>query len=700
MTVINGTDDSDKLGGTHRSDVIFGDDAQDAINGQSGSDRIHGGNGDDQLFGASGNDVIFGASRGVDTIDFNKFRITEDVRATVTFNGETAGYKNTVGFYKIGEDGTISDVQILFANASERGSGGNLVADKSSVDVKLEAGDQLGFFILPNAYSKSSNQSVLSDRKATYEFVNADGEPGNISDAGDLVLVATTKKGGSTKVETQYGTKSFHTYSALNSDGINHATGVVTVKDGVVRIGFEDLLNGGDNDFDDSIFTIDIGLTNAALLPREKTSDVTASDNDVISGGSGNDKLYGLRGDDDITGDSGNDYLNGGSGNDRLDGGSNNDELEGGSGNDALIGRDGNDELSGGSGDDQLDGGHNNDELSGGSGDDKLVGGTGDDTLVGGVGDDAISGGENNDVIEGNSGNDILSGDGGQDRVSGNDGDDTIYGGLGNDRLDGGVGNDVIFGGEGNDQIEGNSGNDELSDGDGNDKVSGDSGDDTFFDGLGRDEFDGGSGDDVFFADAGGFSYDKDKFIGGSGFDTLNFELSGARFVEVDLNDKEVITHGVSGSNQNAQVSADVDGIEAVVGTDGDDTFKGDKRDNTFVGGAGDDEFRGLAGVDTFVGGVGADVYVWFGKDVVDQKTNAHLGVDRILDFNASEGDTLNVRAITKELDYEDLSEVLKAQDGVDGVTLSLKIEGQFVDVVTLDDTTSAELLGDGVLYV
>lgn len=65
---------------------------------------------------------------------------------TVTFMGEDAGYRSTFGMYKIAEDGTISDVQILFANASEVGKGGDLVAGETSVEIDVEAGDDLGFF--------------------------------------------------------------------------------------------------------------------------------------------------------------------------------------------------------------------------------------------------------------------------------------------------------------------------------------------------------------------------------------------------------------------------------------------------------------------------------------------------------------------------------------------------------------------------
>ena len=50
-----------------------------------------------------------------------------NIAAHVTFLDENAGYRNTLGYYKIADDGTISDVRIIFADASAQGSGGALI---------------------------------------------------------------------------------------------------------------------------------------------------------------------------------------------------------------------------------------------------------------------------------------------------------------------------------------------------------------------------------------------------------------------------------------------------------------------------------------------------------------------------------------------------------------------------------------------
>ncbi len=589
MNTFVGTGKSDVLKGGDEDEIFFGEGGADVIEAGDGDDIVHGGGGNDMLNGNDGNDVVFGSVSKSGAVDFDKFRIAESVTGSVTFLGETAGYKNALGMYKIADDGSIYDVEILFANASLQGSGGNLVSGKSSVNVDLESGDKVGFFIVPNAYSKSQSRVLLDGQNAQFKFVDAKGNPANVNGGEEVKLVHVSSEGKETVVNSQYGDTVFHSHGGadggLNGDNFNHVKGEVSVEDGKVRIGFEDLKGGGDQDFDDSIFALDIGQTNAALLPKEQTKVTTSTDDDKISGGDGNDKLFGMRGNDEVFGGAGDDVLYGNSGNDGLDGGSGNDVLKGGSGN---------------------------------------------DVLVGGLGDD---------VVHGNSGDDLFAGVGGE-------------------------GNDTFFG---------------------------ESGNDTAYDGAGDDSYAGGSGDDVFY---GAWALDNassgnDVYLGGSGFDTLSFAGSdGNAGINVDLS-----KHVVTGFGKD-----EVWSIERIIGSDASDVFKGDKRDNVIDGADGDDEFRGLGGADTFTGGGGADTYVWYGKDVVDAKSGDHLGVDRITDFNASEGDVINLYRITKELSFSSVDEVVDVRDVDGSAVVSVKIDGQFVDVVEVNNVTADDLLSDGAI--
>lgn len=576
MSILKGTTKVDSLVGTDAAEQIFAESGRDAVSAGGGDDVVYGGGGDDRLDGEAGNDTIFGASNSAGVVDLDKFQIAEATTAKVTFMGENAGYQNALGVYKIAADGTIYDAQILFANASLKGSGGNLVSGKSAVEIDLAAGDRLGYFVVPNGYAQSGMSKILGDDKGSFKFVDSKGQAANVNAGVEPKLVHVDANGRETVVKSKYGTSVFHSHggseSGLNGDKYAHTKASVDVAAGTVTIGFEDLWKGGDKDFDDSVIKVEIGSTNAALLPRATAGSGKSSDHDQIAGGAGDDKLFGMGGDDVVSG------------------GDSNDQVWGNSGNDAL------------------DGGAGNDTASGGSGDDKLAGGEGDD------------------VLSGNSGHDVVDG------------------------------------------------------GDGNDVLAGDSGNDTIADGAGHDKVTAGSGDDVMLVGEGDDSYD-----GESGFDTLDYSASRSGMV-VDLS-----KHTAAGMGTDKVWS-----IERVVGSDFDDTLKGDKRDNVLEGGEGNDHFRGMGGADAFVGGGGKDIYQWYAKDVVDEKTGTHLGVDQIADLEV--GDVLDLHELVKGQSYKSLDEVVRISDGDRGATVAVKIGDAFVDVVTVSGFTADDLLAGGMI--
>ncbi|HRD74497.1 MAG TPA: cell envelope integrity protein TolA [Hyphomicrobiaceae bacterium] len=196
--------------------------------------------------------------------------MVDDYKGSVVFGGETAGYQNAVGMYTIGADGSISNVRIVFSNASLKGSGGDLLAGKSAVDVSLEAGAKVGFFVVPNGFSQPGMAKVLADTAGSFKFVNADGSAGNINSGAEMKLVHTSASGAETTVKSAYGTSTFHSVDTgsmgLNGDKLDHVKTTVDPDAGTVRIAFEDLKGGGDNDFDDSIIVVNVGASNAAAL--------------------------------------------------------------------------------------------------------------------------------------------------------------------------------------------------------------------------------------------------------------------------------------------------------------------------------------------------------------------------------------------------------------------------------------------------
>jgi Ca2+-binding RTX toxin-like protein len=392
-----------------------------------------GGGGSDQIVAGQHGDVMFGDGPKSGRVDASKLKITEGVKAHVTWQGESAGYKNALGMYTFDKDGNITGVKILFANASEVGSGGDLVTGQSGVDVDLKGGERVGFFVAANAYHQKGMDKLLSDGNATFMLVDAKtGKPGVVGQGGEFKLVHVDAKGVATDIKTQYGTSIFTSSQANNGDKIKHDVTTVDPTTGKITVGFEDLWGGGDRDFDDTRFTIDIGVANAAQVGKEGAPSIgkSAAD-DLMIGGKGDDTVFGMRGNDTLRGGDGNDKLFGGSGDDVLSGGSGNNTLYGNSGNDRFLVDEGTNTVFGGSGFDTID-------FSGASSGVKLdlskhvaTGGAnatmwGVEGVVGTKFADVLRGDKNANVIDGGAGNDVIRGAAGADLLTGGSGSDSF----------------------------------------------------------------------------------------------------------------------------------------------------------------------------------------------------------------------------------------------------------------------------------
>ncbi len=473
-------------------DTIIGSMETDFIDGGNGKDYIDGGLEDDVILGGNGHDVIYGGPEApvpvyeefnedlafptiqerktVDDLDTygiadGALSVEYETTATITFQKTVAGYNNSLGFYNIQQDGTIAMVELAFENVKM-----TTIGAEYTVDLPGAPDNDFGFFMIANGARLNNNYQNLDMDPENLSFVYNYGEAGerlaNISDDGsDISLVYND---GTTVLELAGNV--FHTTNrggetSLNIDDAVHVvSGLVDENDPTaLRIGFEDLLNLGDADFNDLVFDL-------RIMDEDEMTD-----NDVLHGGDGNDDIFGGFGDDELYGDNGKD------------------------------------ELFGGLGDDLLDGGHGGDILDGGAGDDVLqyfvdatwsgrfvalnVGspdgdGTGERVEIGGVGRsfDLFEGGEGFDTIKLTDGNDGLFLD---DRYS--------FGGRnarisGIEKIEAGNGDDVVdltsnrFA-YGDVIIEGGEGNDHLWASEGDDTLIGGAGDDSLFGGLGSDEF-------------------------------------------------------------------------------------------------------------------------------------------------------------------------------------------------------------------
>jgi Ca2+-binding RTX toxin-like protein len=149
----------------------------------------------------------------------------------------------------------------------------------------------------------------------------------------------------------------------------------------------------------------------------------------------------------------------------------------------------------------------------------------------------------------------------------------------------GGLGNDSIVGFNTSTYLRGDEGDDVISGGSAFDDINGNMGDDTAHGNLGDDWVVGGKDQDALYGDAG-----DDIVYGNLGNDTCD-------------------------------------------GGAGADLIRGGQGDDSLTGGDGNDWISGDRGNDTMTGGLGADTFHTF----------SGAGVDRVLDFHASEGDKVQV---------------------------------------------------------
>lgn len=145
-----------------------------------------------------------------------KLNTAADVRAY--FIGEGAGYHNTLGFNSQGGSTTTfgSDPKLIFPDASE-GSGANRTTSEP-----LKSGD----------------------------FVNMGNFAANTQ--LNFFLIANGASGGTNTYSTNH----------LNPDNLVHAVAFTLPGTPYLLIGFEDLYGGGDRDYNDILFTLDVGRAN------------------------------------------------------------------------------------------------------------------------------------------------------------------------------------------------------------------------------------------------------------------------------------------------------------------------------------------------------------------------------------------------------------------------------------------------------
>ena len=153
---------------------------------------------------------------------------------------------------------------MAFFNASVVGSGGTLVPGTSSVSLgELPSGSTLGFFVIADGFNVSpffGGAAALAGGQLNFRL---NGAPVSLASADAPPQLVFTNAEGSEQViagtifhSTALAAGPFGSTLAINPDGLQHfASGL---SGGGLAFGYEDLSGGGDSDFNDGLFRIDI----------------------------------------------------------------------------------------------------------------------------------------------------------------------------------------------------------------------------------------------------------------------------------------------------------------------------------------------------------------------------------------------------------------------------------------------------------
>jgi VCBS repeat-containing protein len=212
---------------------------------------------------------------------------------SITFINEGAGYKNTLGWYKINTTtGEISAVNIIWDNTSATGSGGNLTPGVSTQILgNLTAGEKIGFFLVADGFRQnlSGNETnwdnLLSDINGGHAHLafttgTSSSSGATINDTSPhLWYIPTDGSAHFSTFEIKSITGSqtgiYHTAAdpvnfSLDGDGLQHALGSLIASGpgtAALQMGFEDLYgpaksDGGssDRDFNDVLFTVNLHI--------------------------------------------------------------------------------------------------------------------------------------------------------------------------------------------------------------------------------------------------------------------------------------------------------------------------------------------------------------------------------------------------------------------------------------------------------
>ena len=319
-------------GGTG-DDTIFGGFGNDYLSGGGGNNYIMGGAGNDTIIGGAGNDILIGGTLvfhpqtffSEDNVTFptlletvnisdldppgdpalgilkGDLSVSYQTTAEITFVESGAGYDNSLGFYSIDANGNIQMAEMAFANVKQHPAG-----TTATVSLPGAPDTDFGFFIIADGYRVNNHFNNINfddgELHFFFDYGGAGQRQANINDNGnDITLVFTDANGDHVLNGPVYHTTERGGSTDINPDGQVHVVSGFTGDDhSTLRIGFEDLPNLGDADYNDVVFDLHIKPNIIAPHPMFDGDDIiygTGGDN-FIYGGGGNNQLHSGTGSD------------------------------------------------------------------------------------------------------------------------------------------------------------------------------------------------------------------------------------------------------------------------------------------------------------------------------------------------------------------------------------------------------------------
>jgi serralysin len=161
------------------------------------------------------------------------------------FEAAVSSFSNTLGYYKVKADGTISDTHVLFSNSKDVPAG-------MTVNLGTPAdGESIGFFLIQNGFNAYGN---LPD---DLSFVASGGTGPADLDDGVPPILNSASRGALTIAPI------LHSIAAFNPGSATQVLSGVAPGGHDLRIGFEDMRNGsGDNDFQDLVISVHTNADN------------------------------------------------------------------------------------------------------------------------------------------------------------------------------------------------------------------------------------------------------------------------------------------------------------------------------------------------------------------------------------------------------------------------------------------------------